>query len=196
MILLYTLTGHSNRDAQERFQHSGSSISRYIHEAVAAVGKLQEIYMKLPSVTTIASQIVNNPKYFPYFKDCLGALDGTHIHATVPAAEQAPFRNRKGNLSQNVLAVCNFDMQFTYCLCGWEGSAHDGRVLADAFTKGFTVPTGKYYLGDAGYGLSDKVLTPYRGTRYHLCEWKQGRKRPQNAKELFSLRHAQLRNVI
>src|SRR6202007_1862249 len=58
----------------------------------------------------------------------LKILDGTHI----PSSDQARYRNRKGYLSQNVLAVCNFDMQFVYVLAGWEGSAHDGRVLQDA----------------------------------------------------------------
>lgn len=55
---------------------------------------------------------------------------------------------------------------------------------------------GKFYLGDAGYALSWKVLTPYRGVRYHLKEWALGNRRPQNAKELFNLRHSSLRNAI
>ena len=68
----------------------------------------------------------------PYFKDCIGALDGTHIEAHVSLSEQPRYRNRKGTLSQNVLAACNFDLSFVYVLPGWEGSAHDGRVLSDA----------------------------------------------------------------
>ena len=51
-------------------------------------------------------------------------------------------------------------------------------------------------MGDAGYALSWKVLTPYRGVRYHLREWALGNRRPQNAKELFNLRHSSLRNAI
>lgn len=107
----------------------------------------------------------------------MGALDGTHIYAYVSRGtgeEQAPYRNRKGTLTQNVLAVCRFNLQFSYILAGWEGSAHDARVLADACGKkrgAFTVPRGRYYLGDAGYANSDKILSPYRGVRYHLKEW-------------------------
>ncbi|XP_076889545.1 uncharacterized protein LOC143540337 [Bidens hawaiensis] len=37
-------------------------------------------------------------------------------------------------------------------------------------------------------------MTPYRGVRYHLKEYST--RAPQNAKELFSLRHASLRNAI
>jgi hypothetical protein len=39
---------------------------------------------------------------------------------------------------------------FVYILAGWEGSAADGRVLEDALNKGFNIPSGKYYLADAG----------------------------------------------
>jgi DDE superfamily endonuclease len=88
-------------------------------------------------------------------------------------------------------------MRFRYILAGWEGSAHDGRVLQDAQTKHeFCTPKGKYWLGDAGYGCTEFVLAPYRGVRYHLKEQRLAGQTPENAKELFNLRHASLRNVI
>jgi len=49
---------------------------------------------------------------------------------------------------------------------------------------------------DAGYALNWYSLTPYRGVRYHLKEWKQGNLKPQNARELFNMRHSQLRNAV
>jgi hypothetical protein len=51
-------------------------------------------------------------------------------------------------------------------------------------------------LGDAGYGNSEFVMAPYRGTRYHLKEQRLADKKPENSKELFNLRHSSLRNVI
>jgi hypothetical protein len=93
--------------------------------------------------------------------------------------------------------ACNFELQFTYVLSGWEGSAHDGTVLRDAaFNHGFKTPTGRYWLGDAGYSNSNTVLVPYRSTRYHLKEQRLSGQKPENSKELFNLRHASLRNVI
>lgn len=62
-------------------------------------------------------------------------------------------------------------MRFTYVLSGWEGSAADGRVFADARTKDFAISPGTYYLADAGYPACDALLVPYRGVRYHLKEW-------------------------
>lgn len=45
------------------------------------------------------------------------------------------FRGRKSYPSQNVLAVVDFDLRFTYVLAGWEGSAHDSLVLKDALSR-------------------------------------------------------------
>lgn len=123
------------------------------------------------SDTPLDLRIADDGKYFPYFKDCVGALDGTHIHARVPTnAEAGMYRNRKGAISQNVLGCCNFDMRFTYILAGWPGAAHDSRVISDAKTRSFRIPQGKYYLADAGYANAGGLLTPYRRVRYHLRE--------------------------
>lgn len=51
-----------------------------------------------------------------------------------------------------MLGACTFDLQFSYIYPGWEGSAHDVRVLDDAMSQGgFEIPAGKFYLADAGY---------------------------------------------
>lgn len=57
------------------------------------------------------------------------------------------------------------------------------------------MPDKTFILADAGYALSNRVLTPFRSTRYHLKEFGNGN-RPANWKELFNLRHSKLRNVI
>ena len=40
------------------------------------------------------------------------------------------------------MATVDFDLKFTYVLAGWEGSARDALILADAIKRndGFTVP--------------------------------------------------------
>jgi len=123
-------------------------------------------------------------------------LDGTFVSASVRNEEFEVFKCRKGFTAQNVLLVVRFDMTFSYILAGWEGTAHDGRVLKDAYTKGLGKYPNDFYLGDAGYALSCYVLTPYRGVRYHLKEWGAADERPQNREELFNLRHAMARNII
>ena len=34
-----------------------------------------------------------------------------------------------------VLAICDFDMRFTFVVAGWPGSVHDMRVFNDALNK-------------------------------------------------------------
>jgi len=62
---------------------------------------------------------------------------------------QDPYCNRKGGLSQNVMAACDFNFQFMHVNAGWKGSAAEARVLQDALSHGFYIPDGKYYLVDA-----------------------------------------------
>ncbi|XP_026400217.1 uncharacterized protein LOC113296094 [Papaver somniferum] len=55
---------------------------------------------------------------------------------------------------------------------------------------------GYYYLVDASYPNSGGFLAPFRGQRYHLKEWGQGRLEPRTAEELFNMKHCRARNVI
>ena len=119
--------------------------------------------------TPLHSSIELSRIYSPFFNDCIGAVDGPHIPVSPPASERASFRDRSGNLSQNVLAVCNFDMRFTDVLSGWEGSIADSALWMEAISLGaVSIPEGKYVLGDAGFPNCDLCLTPYRGVRYHM----------------------------
>ena len=54
---------------------------------------------------------------------------------TVDVDMQAKYRDRKGNLSQNVLGICSFDHKFQYLLAGWEGSSIDSQVLASTLSR-------------------------------------------------------------
>ena len=128
--------------------------------------------MHLPTASSpLTLRIIENPKFFPFFDNCIGALNGTHVSVYVLSKDAPQYRNWKGTLSQNVLSVCHFNGTFAYTLPGWEGSANDGRVLQDAqFRHGFKTPAGKYWLGDAGYPNSEFIITPYHGVQYHLRE--------------------------
>ncbi|OMP03730.1 hypothetical protein CCACVL1_02287 [Corchorus capsularis] len=105
--------------------------------------------------------------------------DGTHITVVVPVEDVIPYIGRKGYPTQNVMAVCNFDMLFTFVVAGWPGSAHDTRVFMKAlevFKDTFLhPPEGKYYVVDAGYHNMKGYLGPYKGERYHIPDFKRGR---------------------
>ena len=138
----------------------------------------------------------DDPKFNPFFKDCIGAADGSHYNCLPPALLKEAYRNRKGNVTINVLVVVNLRGRFIYVLSGWEGSAHDSTVFADAVDKKLTIPDGKYLLADAAYPPILRVLPPFRGARYHLQETARRGKRPANKEELFNLRHSQSRIMV
>ncbi|XP_071683459.1 protein ALP1-like [Lolium perenne] len=192
------VVGHNKRFRviHNTFRRSTETISRYFQQVLYAIGELRGEMIKPASMNT-PTKIKNSYRWFPYFRDCIGAIDGTHITAKVPRSMSATFRGRKHYTSQNVLAVVDFDMRFTYVLAGWEGSAHDASILADSLSRpdGLQIPDGKFYLGDVGYACRPGILPPFRKTRYHLNEF-SAKHRLVNARELFNLRHSSLRVTI
>ena len=131
--------------------------------------------MRLPEADSpTPPEIQHSPKFYPFFKHALGAIDGTHIEWHPTANYNEASRNRKGVLTQNCLVACSFDLRFTYLLTGWEGSVADSTLFFQARQSDFYIPEGRFYLGDAGFASSDALLVPYRGVRYHLAEWKRG----------------------
>ncbi|XP_073148970.1 uncharacterized protein [Henckelia pumila] len=183
-----------NRVTSHDYMRSGQTISAHFHEVLRALLKLHPLLLMKP--TPVDANCDNDT--WKWFKGCLGALDGTHIGVHVPAKDKARYRNRKGNITVNLLAVCDRNMNFTYALTGWEGSAADARVLKDSLTRAnpFKVPQGCYYLCDNGYANIQGFLTPYRRVRYHRDAWGNRASAPQDYRELFNWRHSRARNII
>ena len=171
--------GGTYTSVRNTFGGSRETVGKYFHKVLNAIIKFSKIEITAPDSELVFDYIKNNPKFTPWFEPCLGALDGTHIGISVPVDLASPFRNYKtSTLTQNVLGICDFNLLFTLVLTGWEGSAPDSRVLAFAFEKNLlAIPNGRFYLADAGYGLTKNILTPYRGVRYHLREWLAGNER-------------------
>ncbi|XLR22465.1 hypothetical protein S83_050365, partial [Arachis hypogaea] len=146
------------------FHRSGETISRHFHNVLHAILSLEGDFFRQPSGEEVPYEILNNSRFYPFFKDCIGAIDGTHSRVKVPRVDAPRFRGRKDHPTQNVLAACGFDMKFTYVLSGWEGTASDSRILKDALNREYPlrIPEGKFYLGDAGFMLKPGILTPYR----------------------------------
>ncbi|XP_012850062.1 PREDICTED: uncharacterized protein LOC105969832 [Erythranthe guttata] len=120
----------------------------------------------LEAVLMLHSILLVTPK-----PGCLGALDGTYIEVRVPKIDKPRYRNRKGDISVNVLAVCDHSMNFIYVLSDWESSAADSRILHDGVARpnGLRVPNGKYYLVHGGY---------------------------TNENEFFNMKHAKARKAV
>ncbi|KAL4558966.1 hypothetical protein LXL04_031092 [Taraxacum kok-saghyz] len=154
----------------------------------------------------VPDHILNNPRYYPFFKDCIGAIDGTHVKASVAQHEQAKYTGRKGHATQNINAVCDFNMCFTFVWAGWERTTHDTRIFNEALERSELhfprAMSEKYYVVDAGYPNTRGYFAPYKGAtiRYHLPNFQRGQtpalRAPRGAKETFNFRHSSLRNII
>ncbi|KAG6510152.1 hypothetical protein ZIOFF_028161 [Zingiber officinale] len=174
MFLL--IVGHNTRHriCADRFQHSVYTSSKWFKRVLRAVCTLGTYIIRPYEHNDIHPHILNNPKWFPYFKNCLGAIDGTHVSAWTPSSIQTSFR-------------------------GWEGTSNDSRVFIDALTRhenNFPKPCGdQFYLVDSGYPDMPGFLGPYRGRRYHLRDYR-GQGRPRGKEELFNYRHSTCRNII
>lgn len=132
-----------NRIIKRQFVRSGETISRQFGKVLNSLLRLQDHLLKKPE--PIREDSTNYA--WKWFKNCLGALDGTYIKVNARAIDRPRYRTRKGDIATNVLGVCSQDMQFIYILPGWEGSAADSRVLRDAISRrnGLIVPQGKIY---------------------------------------------------
>ncbi|KIJ63717.1 hypothetical protein HYDPIDRAFT_46471, partial [Hydnomerulius pinastri MD-312] len=92
------VTGLSIRHIGERFQRSNDTIAKYFKKMLVAFSSpgIYAKYVHLPHIDNpTPMKIYNNPKYMPFFKDAIGAIDGTHIACTLSAAERDAARNRK-----------------------------------------------------------------------------------------------------
>ncbi|KAL5131317.1 hypothetical protein HKD37_12G034225 [Glycine soja] len=154
------------RVVQFSYCRSKETISRQFNDILRAVMKVSKDYLNFQPCTLEGAEA----NKWRWFERCIGALDETHIPITVSPDERPRYRNRKGDVSTNVLAACGPDLR----VCR--------RFLS------------MYFLVDAGYTNGPGFLAPYRGTRYHLNEWIGNT--PQSYKELFNLCHASAQNAI
>ncbi|KAL2247197.1 uncharacterized protein LOC105176829 [Sesamum indicum] len=198
LAIFMFIVGHNlrTRAVQELFRYSGETISRHFNNVLSAIMTVSLDFFQPPK-SDVPPEIREDPRFYPYFLNCVGAVDSIHFPVTVGVDEQGPFRNKNGFLSQNVLAACSFDMKFHYVLAGWEGSAPDMRVLNSALTRHrkLEVPDGKYYLVDPKYANIPGFIAPYPGVSYIQQLEFGGGFHPQDARELFNQRHSILHNV-
>ncbi|KAK2969447.1 hypothetical protein RJ640_011344 [Escallonia rubra] len=197
LAIFMFIIGHNlrTRAVQELFKYSGETISRHFNNVLNAIMAISLDFFQPPG-SDIPPEIQEDQRFYPYFRDCVGAVDGIHFPVMVGVDEQGPFRNKNGLLSQNVLVACSFDMKFHYVLAGWEGSATDLRVLCSALIRRskLHVPEGKYYLVDNEYANIPGFIAPYSDVPYDSLN-SGGGFHPQDAKELFNHRHSMLHNA-
>ncbi|KAA0062826.1 putative nuclease HARBI1 [Cucumis melo var. makuwa] len=129
MFLITLGHGFSNRMVQERFQHSGETVSRWFIIVLDVICHMAVDVIKPtdPQFKTTSDKIKQDTRYWSYFKDCIGAID------------------------------VDFNMCFTFVWTGWERAAHDARIFVEALRRphlGFPHPPKGPYRGEH-YHLAD-----------------------------------------
>ncbi|XP_027083749.1 uncharacterized protein [Coffea arabica] len=128
MTLMLVSHKHMHRVLGTIFDRSIETINRNIKKVLRGLCLFAAEIIRPGDQTAVHPRIANSTNFYPWFKDAVGAMDGTHISACPPTGEQMAYTNRHGWQSQNVLAVCDHDMRFIYVYAGWEGSAHDANA--------------------------------------------------------------------
>ncbi|CAA0806872.1 Unknown protein [Striga hermonthica] len=95
-VFLHTIKGHQrHRHAAETFRRSTETISNHVHIMITALRTLAPKYIRPPNFTRVPQWIQKNRYLYPYFKDCIGAIDGTIIPAWIPEEDHGKYRCRK-----------------------------------------------------------------------------------------------------
>ncbi|KAH9743732.1 DDE Tnp4 domain-containing protein [Citrus sinensis] len=113
----YRLKGSRRVSATEvlgMFLHTigHDTMSRYFGEALDTICCLSVDLIKSfdPEFKDIPKEILRDSRYMPHFKDCICAIDSTHVHVSTPPEDQIPCIGRKGIPTQNIMVARNFDM--------------------------------------------------------------------------------------
>lgn len=149
---------------------SQSSVSRALHEIRPVfIEHMMPEYVRFPR-TALEAQTYENPT----FPGVIGAVDGTHIEIVTPADSVDElarlFRNRKGILSLNVMAVASFSHKYLAVNARYPGSVHNSAIWQLSQTRAFLMqnfiagtPIG-VLLADRGYPCEPWLLTPDEDT--------------------------------
>ncbi|XP_074378365.1 uncharacterized protein LOC141719894 isoform X2 [Apium graveolens] len=152
MAIFLHVISHNDRfiKVKRRFQHSTQTIHKYFHEVLDGMMEFAK-EMIVPTPSNKNSNVSRKQReLLKIFPGAIGALDGTLVHAVIPVGQQARYRGPgRGECYQNVLGICDFNMIFTFVWAGWEGVAHDSRILTEVALdpdSGFPIPPPSIYL--------------------------------------------------
>ncbi|XP_042980027.1 uncharacterized protein LOC122310212 [Carya illinoinensis] len=77
--------GQGQRVVADRFQHSTKTINRHVKTVTRALHELGRSLIRPTHIVGIHPYIASNRHNYPWFQNCLGAMDGTMISAAAPA---------------------------------------------------------------------------------------------------------------
>ncbi|XP_071912888.1 uncharacterized protein [Coffea arabica] len=76
------------------YRRSGETVSRHFHRVLRAVIALEDQFLQQPTGEQLPPEILNSARFYPYFKDCVGAIDGSHVRVKVPNIDAAKYHGK------------------------------------------------------------------------------------------------------
>ncbi|MFQ6645289.1 hypothetical protein Gotur_020155 [Gossypium turneri] len=99
-MFLHIISRHlKNRVIKYHFNRSGETVSRLSHNVLNVIIRLQHVLFK--NAKSITANSTN--QRWKLIKNCLGALNGTHIKITVPTVDKPRYQTRKGDIATKML---------------------------------------------------------------------------------------------
>lgn len=94
------------------------------------------------------------------FRNCIGAIDGTHIRIKCPVNRHQEYFNYKYFYSIQAQTVATSQYLFSDVFVGYPGSVHDSRVLRNSaiYIEGRHTPEDYFILGDGGNFILNKYI--------------------------------------
>ncbi|KIK25107.1 hypothetical protein PISMIDRAFT_71822, partial [Pisolithus microcarpus 441] len=91
------VTSLTIRHVAERFQHSNDTVSRYFKKMLFIFSDqpFYSTHVQFPTNEPVHPKTQCNPKFWPYFQNSIGAIDGCHIPVSPPAIIHSNYCNRK-----------------------------------------------------------------------------------------------------
>ena len=133
VTLRYLVSGDSQQSHAFYFRLGRSTVCKIIKETTIAIWNvLQPIYLKSPSSSDQWKKLAAEFEQEWNFPNCIGALDGKHVHIEAPANSGSSFYNYKNFHSMVLMAICDAKYCFTMVDIGGYGRDNDASIFRES----------------------------------------------------------------
>ncbi|XP_022901397.1 uncharacterized protein [Onthophagus taurus] len=219
ITLHYLAEGCSMQEMAWNYRIGKTTVHCILKETTAVLWKvLQPLVMPPPTVDAL-KKVADDFLLKWQVPNCIGSIDGKHIHIQTPKKSGSEFYNYKNIFSIVLMASVDADYNFIAVDIGTSGRNHDSTVfrnsaLGSALLNGILpIPAPKplqgsnivlphFVLGDAAFPLAENIMRPYPGQylgveknvfNYRLS---RGRRTVENAFGILCQRWRSLRKPI